>query len=829
MIGLKDILFGSNGGITKGELHSMVFRNRFSDYLPYTAYDPETRVYLNVDSTIGFLWECVPLVYAGEDTFSTLAGLFGLSLPEGSVLQFILYADPYIEPILARYTSLKDLSDELLARSVKSTADFYRKGTGGVEAFQGIPIRKFRLFVALKMPQDKDMDVLEIRDSVHETLKGANLFPSYVEPEELIRTLARLLNERNFDDIEEMYSDDVAIRKQIILSETRVEAGWSKILLGDKHLKCITPKKMPKEVNPLLMNQVCGDIWGSVSDTNQVHVPFLLAVNVVFQNLKANLHAKCNFVLQQQAAGSFAPSLKRKQEEYLWATGEIERGTKFVRIMPIAWTIADSEDRSREAIARARRLWESKGFVMQEDKGILKILFIASLPFGLYNAGKNLDDLDRDFICHSDAAVKCLPVQGDVSGGSDPQLLFAGRKGQVISFDLFDKRANNNNALVCAQSGSGKSFLVNYIVFNYYAAGAYVRIIDIGGSYRKMAKVLEGRFITFGEDSDIVINPFSNVESINSEISTISSIVAQMIFSATATLPDELDMTLVKNACRYAYEALGGEEGPGIDMVAEYLRTFPVHANTDDFADSERELLELKQKARDLAFNLQEFTTSGVYGRWFNGRSTLDISKDRLVVLELEELKAMPELFKVVTLQVINAVTQDLYLSDRFRQRLIIFDEAWQFFREGSMLKNVIEEGYRRARKYGGSFTTITQSVMDIMQFGDVGNVIFSNSAFKFFLQADDYEKAKGKNLLDYDDFTMRILKSVRSVRPKYSEIFMDTPIGSGVARLTVDPYSYYLYTSDAGENAEMSSMVKSGMTYAEAVDAMVRKYRRGA
>lgn len=440
---------------------------------------------------------------------------------------------------------------------------------------------------------------------------------------------------------------------------------------------------------------------------------------------------------------------------------------------------------------------------------------------------KNIDDLDRDFICHTDAAVKCLPVQGDFTGGSAPQLLFTGRKGQIVSFDLFDRRANNNNALVCAQSGSGKSFLVNYIVFNYYAAGAYVRIIDIGGSYRKMAKVLDGRFITFSEDSSIVINPFSNVENINSEISTVSSIVAQMIFSATSTLPDELDMTLIKNACRWAYDALQGEEGPGIDMVTEYLRTFPHHADADDFADSEKEIVELKQKARDLAFNLQEFTTSGVYGRWFNGRSTLDISSDRLVVLELEELKAMPELFKVVTLQVINAVTQDLYLSDRSRQRLIIFDEAWQFFREGSMLKNVIEEGYRRARKYGGSFTTITQSVMDISQFGDVGNVIFSNSAFKFFLQADDYEKAKSSKLLDYDDFTMRILKSVRSVRPKYSEIFMDTPIGSGVARLVVDPYSYYLYTSDAGENAEMAGMVRSGMTYAAAVEAMVNKYRR--
>ena len=31
---------------------------------------------------------------------------------------------------------------------------------------------------------------------------------------------------------------------------------------------------------------------------------------------------------------------------------------------------------------------------------------------------------------------------------------------------------------------------------------------------------------------------------------------------------------------------------------------------------------------------------------------------------------------------VIDAVTKDLYLSDRSRHRLIIFDEAWQFINE---------------------------------------------------------------------------------------------------------------------------------------------------
>ena len=64
------------------------------------------------------------------------------------------------------------------------------------------------------------------------------------------------------------------------------------------------------------MNYLTGDIWGPKSDTNQIRQPFFITVNIIYEHLKAKLHGKCNFVLQQQAVGSFAPSLKRKQEEY---------------------------------------------------------------------------------------------------------------------------------------------------------------------------------------------------------------------------------------------------------------------------------------------------------------------------------------------------------------------------------------------------------------------------------------------------------------------------------------------------------------------------------
>ena len=140
------------------------------------------------------------------------------------------------------------------------------------------------------------------------------------------------------------------------------------------------------------------------------------------------------------------------------------------------------------------------------------------------------------------------------------------------------------------------------------------------------------------------------------------------------------------------------------------------------------------------------------------------------------------------------------------------------------MLKNIIEEGYRRARKYGGSFTTITQSLLDLEMFGDIGNVLKENSAYKFYLESSAFGKATDKKIIDYEAFLLRILKSVKSPKPRYSEIFMDTPAGVGVARLMLDPFSYYLYTSDAGENAVFEKLVASGKTYIQALELMASK-----
>lgn len=807
--------------LSRSKVQSMSKRHRFSKFLPYVAYDPENKLYFNQDDTVGYLWECSPLIYAGGDTFEMLEGLLNMGLPEGTCLQFILYADSHYHHMIDAYKADKNITKEnaLLNAVIENTAEFYLEARDGLTQCQDIPIRNFRLFVTMKFDRKYALKTnpRDLRDAVTEILKGCQLFPTFIEPEELIRTLAELINDRDFHMVPEMYDSTQEIKDQIVLGDTSITNNWSNLKIGEKTLKCLSPKKMPTELNVLFMNYICGDIWGMRSDTNQIQVPFLVCVNMVIdKKIKPKLHAKCNFLLQQDFAGSLAPTLARKQNEYLWATDEIEKGTSFVRVIPTVWIMAKDDDTAGQAFARTRRLWESRGAVMQEEKGLLDVMFLASLPFGLYNVGDNIEMIGRDIICDASSAVKCLPVQGDFRGTSSPVLMFLGRKGQIVGVDLFDKNANNQNLVIAAESGSGKSFLMNYLVTNYLASGTAIRIIDVGGSYEKLCNVVGGRYISFKQDSGICLNPFTHIDDIDSELPVLSTIVSEMIFSSTNTEPSETEMTLIKSACRNAWDKKGRDAE--IEDIFRYLTSVTENLNDETIV-----------LARQLAFNMQDFTKNGVYGKWFSGPATLNISHDKLVVLELEELKPIKELFNVVILQLMNYMTQDLYLSDRSTKKVIVFDESWQFLSgdesaQGVMLRKVIEEAYRRARKYNGSVVTITQSIKDFQGFGRVGDAILGNSAFKFLLASRDYGWAVENKILAYNKFVTKILESVRSMKGNYSEIFMETPGGSGVARLVVDPYSYFLYTSDPNDNTQLQALVKQGMTYSDAIEELARK-----
>jgi conjugal transfer ATP-binding protein TraC len=115
---------------------------------------------------------------------------------------------------------------------------------------------------------------------------------------------------------------------------------------------------------------------------------------------------------------------------------------------------------------------------------------------------------------------------------------------------------------------------------------------------------------------------------------------------------------------------------------------------------------------------------------------------------------------------------------------------------------------------------------LDIVNFGKVGRVINSNSAYKFYLQSRDYPQAIKEKIIEYDEFMGAVLNSVRLVKPKYSEFLMETPNGTGVARLSLDPVAYYAFTSDPQDNARINTLLREGYPYHEAIQTLAGQRR---
>lgn len=814
---------GGKGGLTHKDLAKSTERDKFSSYLPWVAYDDEEKLYWNVDETVGYAWELSPLYFSGESTIRTIEGISRIPVNDSAVVQFIFYADPKIDPLLERFKALKVRNNDVIKEGAHRIAEYYREGASGLSNLGGIPLRDFRCFCTVKMDKKEAEKIVmkSLHGSIEEILRGSGLAPRPLEATELIDWMRRLMNV-NPSTNNSAYDDYSPIRRQVLLG-TQVKRTFKTVTFDNRHFRCMTPKSWPREVSAVQINKLFGGIKGLPSDPDQIRSPFLMTLNIVMADQKQRIHTKTNFLLKQQAVGSMAAGHIRKKEEHLWATDEMERGTKFLRIMPTFWVHADDEWLCNESLTRAKRMWEALGFVMQEDQGILPILFISSLPFGLYNVKNNFNMIDRDFTVQSDTIATCLPIQGDFKGFGEPAMMFVGRKGQLFGIDIFAKGANNHNWLCFAEPGAGKSVLVNNMLLNYFGMGAKIRVIDIGGSYRKLIKLVDARYLEFAPGTEICLNPFTNVstdpekpENTQSDLTAIVPIVTQMCFSGGQSEPTETDIKILKQAVMWAWNQEGNYAC--VDTIHAFLTDFEEFMPTSS--------ADIKEAAKTLAFGLLEFKSDGVYGKFFNGEATFDISRDDAVVLELEHLMGRPDLFSVVILQVINAVTQDLYLSDRSEPRLIVFDEAYQFLNDSSTLADVIEIGFRRARKYSGSFGIISQGVTDIKQFGKVGEAIKNSAAFKFYLESTAFESAAKDKLIDYDEFTMDILKSVKSNKPHYSEVFFDTPFGTGVGRLVLDPFSYYLFTSAGHEVSEIEALVDGGLTYGEAINAMVAKYR---
>lgn len=804
-------------GIKQSDLNKELKRNSLAKYLPYFVYDDKTQQYLNTDGTNGYIWECSPLYFAGKETTDILSSLLKQDYGKNAVMQFILLGDTNIkhhcEQIKAMDVRQTPLTQKMTARHINFITNHKEYATN----IKNNKLKNFRVFITLKTTQDLEETIIT---SVEESLSGIGLYPNIVKPSHLLSLLRSLLNgNTNIDN--DNYDDTNPIAKQAILSNTKID--WSDkdiIKINDECVSVITPKSQPNPDNEqtfteLDINEMMGSWRGGIDDLVQITDRFIWSCNIVLDKEDRQIKLKSGFASLQRLAAKPHNNIGKRIAEFSKAVANLG-DHHYLSFIPTLVLFANNKKSLAILCARASRMWQQKGYLMQRETMIKHMMFLSSLPFGLYLGDKkrNLVLIDRHFIAPAQSIAAQLPIQADYTGFGKPVVPFIGRKAQVQGLDIFDKSANNHNFLCCATSGSGKSVFVNYLVSNHFAAGAQIRINDLGYSYKKLVNSFGGTYLDINDD-DINFNPFQNVvnahetEDKEHDIETIAMIIGEMCFAHTEGNLDETQVNLLKHAVKHTIAS--GNLERGIDSVQDYLNNIKKYSN--DVPNS------FIEPARTMAFNFCEFSSTGQYGRFFTGIKKNNHQNDDFIVLEMESLRQKPALMRVVSLQIINMMTSEMYLGDRSIKKMNIFDEVASMFSSSQRLGLVVEDGYRRARKYHGSFGTIFQSILDTKLFGRTGDVMRNNAAFKFFLESEDYQKAIKDNLLDFDSFIAEMLTKIKSNKPHYSEIFAKTPAGTGMMRLMLSPYGYGVTTTDGDEVTEIENYQKQGMSIDEAIE----------
>jgi conjugal transfer ATP-binding protein TraC len=782
-------------------------RNQLSDYLPYLAFDEKTNEFINSDNSFGYIFECSALYFAGDKTVDSLSSLMRQNYGKNAILQFILFADTNIDDHCDLVKNGDKIKTPLTEKMSSYHAEFLKNPDAYNKKIRGNKLKNYRLFVCLKTKESLDEVVV---NAFEETLNGTGLNPQKATASKLLSLIRQLLN--NSKNKNHHYNKDIPISKQAIMSDTIIDFTDKDIIsINDELVSVLSPKDFPDEVNKqglslLQVNELIGSYQGGINDLEQITTRFLWSCNILLDKVDSEIRLKNTLAYAQRAGSKISNSIEDRITALSQATKNIN-SEYYLKFIPSLIIFADNKKDLAISTARAIRLWESKEFLMQRETHIKHIMFLQALPFGLITGdkNKNIDFLDRHFIAGTKSIAAQLPIQGDYCGFGYPIVPFIGRKGQVQGLDLFSKGANNHNFLCCATSGSGKSFFINWLLVHYFSAGAKIRINDIGGSYKKICNLLGGVYIDI-DDKNVNLNPFQSIKSNNidnedkeHDIETIVMILGEMIYSTTdgGELTAE-ETGLLTHAVK---EAIAREiVENGIDFIQTYLSDIKEYSTSGTVPDS------LFNRAKELSFNLCEFSSKGEYGYLFNGVSENSWQDNPFVVLELDSLSGKSALMGVVSLQIINMMTQEMYQGDRSEKKMSIFDEVAFMFGSSQRLAKVVEDGYRRARKYNGSFGTIFQSILDTQLFGRVGEVMNNNAAFKFYLESGDYQKAIDKGIITLDGFSAELLTGIKSNKPHYSEVFMDTPGGIGVSRLMVGPYGYAVATTDADDVVEIES-----------------------
>lgn len=596
----------------------------------------------------------------------------------------------------------------------------------------------------------------------------------------------------------------LALNNELVTQDYTVEKGYLKI--GTQYVACLSLSLLP-------------EVTRSHHLVNSIPLPYIFPLlhslpfphRIIFSCQNVNMHRevarlsrKLNYTrfimnFSQNREGRRSEIRYRELNELL---DEIYHQHKKLATISLNVIIYDTDiERLNEKINRATLAFSNidKSQPVLETLDILPI-FTSCLP------GNSVENYHRLLVKTSNAA-QFINIS-NFNRGYHRGIVVKNRNSEPVLFDYFDPRLNSWNAIIIGPTGTGKSYLMQAMLLQLLEQGVKVFGLDvggvgnIGGSYKKMISLLNGRYIELNVDNPIPLNPFALIgENFDTKKQLfLRAFIEKLILEREQTSISKVEQAFISKVLE--------------KYVAEYRGNRNLKTFVEFFAQQEDEegYVDVKLLARKMYIY-----THGEYSRFLCADDMIEIRED-LVCFDLKGLENHPDLQGIIAI-IITGLLWELMERNLTQQKVIFADELWKVLDDNTTIGHLVVELFRTSRKLGAGIFAISQSIDDI-ETASFSTPIKDNALNHFILahkpkQLDSLTRAFG-----YGEHELALISSLRR-----GEFFLDRDGRVTVLKIDTSAYDHYLFTTNRQENNELEyRLSKYNGNLLKAIDELAKE-----
>lgn len=343
------------------------------------------------------------------------------------------------------------------------------------------------------------------------------------------------------------------------------------------------------------------------------------------------------------------------------------------------------------------------------------------------------------------------------------------------------------HTLVLGATGSGKSFLLGFLLTHAQRYDPLTFVFDFGSGYRKLATLMQGAYLDLGVgDRTFSINPFAFAPTAE-HLNFLHGFVRLLLEGSD-------DYRLTEAEDREIYEAV---------------------QNIYVLEPPQRRLLTFAHLLpRTLDRRLHKWVEGGRYGAIFDN-PTDTLTLQRMQVFDFRAVRAYPDLLEPLLFYVLRRVmdrVQDPALAGVLK--VCAIDEAWWVVRQPA-LREFTRENLKTARHHNGVMLLASQTSNDF-EGADLLRTVVESCPTRLLLANPAFDQDRYAELFQLSNGERELLAKLQ---PR-GQFLLKRPDHTKVLTLRTDAKSYWLYTNTPLDNERANAVLRE-YGFAEGLDRL--------